>query len=117
MNRGLTILTAGVVSAAATVVLGWWGIPAVAVGWMLARPTTRPLDLALGAAMAWGGLLAWRAATGPVHVVADRLGPILGAPGWVVELATVLYPFLLAWSLAAFVRALRSPRPQPDARP
>lgn len=106
MIRVVFIVIAATVFALSTVLVGWWAIPAMTVLLLLVRPSAAARDLALAAALGWAGLLLWRANTGPLAVVVDRLALIFNVPGWALELTTLLVPTLLAWSTATLVAFL-----------
>lgn len=106
MVRILQFLIATAVFALSTVVLGWWAVPVMTVVLVFVRPSATALDLSLAAGLSWATILFWRASTGPLSVVVDRLALIFSVPGWVLELATVLVPSLLAWSTATLVALL-----------
>jgi hypothetical protein len=106
MARLLALLLASAAFGLATILFGWWAVPTMALLLVLIRPTTPPMDLGVAAGLAWAVLLAWRSTTGPLSVVVDRLGLILGQPGWLLELATILFPAGLAWSAATLTGML-----------
>jgi hypothetical protein len=94
--------------AIATVVLGWWSVPVVAVAWALVRrgaPSTSSLA-AVAAALAWGALLASVAARGPFGTLATQLAGVMALPTVVLPLVTLIFPALLAWSAAQLTSAL-----------
>jgi hypothetical protein len=107
MGAGRTLLGSLVATVAVTAALGWWGVPLLAAGWAVVRPEAPRPTLAAGAALAWAGLLGWRALTGPVSLLADRLAGILGAPAWVLLAAVPLASGLAAWSAATVGARLR----------
>lgn len=116
MARILHFLLATAAFALSTVLLGWWAVPVITVILVFLRPTMTAGDLALAAGLSWAGLLFWRASTGPLSVVVDRLSLIFSVPGWVLELITVLVPTLMAWSTATLIALLprfRSPGEAP----
>ena len=94
------------VFAVGTMVAGWWTVPLFGAGWGLAAARTpRPaLTAAVSAGLAWGLLLAWTAATGPVGKLVNVLGAIAGVPGVAFVIATLLLPVLLAGLAAHVVR-------------
>jgi hypothetical protein len=96
-----------VLIAAIAIMLGTWlGAPIVApitVGLALGflRPRHAARRAALAGAVAWGCLLGVAAVRGDaLGTFASTLGGAMGAPGWVVVLATLLYPAVLASSAA-----------------
>ena len=46
----------------------------------------------------------WSAASGPVTLLTDKLGGIVGMPGTVFVGLTILLPFVLAFTAARVVR-------------
>jgi hypothetical protein len=55
--------------------------------------------------LSWTALLAWSAATGPVALLADKLGQLVAVPGVVFVGGTVILPFVLAFTAARVFRA------------
>ena len=105
-----------VLIATIAIVLGTWlGAPiisAIVVGLAVGffRPRYAARRAALAGAVAWGGLLAVAAVRGDaLGTFASTLGGAMGAPGWAIVLATLLYPALLA-SSAAWLAHLASAR-------
>jgi hypothetical protein len=106
--RVLVPLALAAIMAAATVLLGWWAVAAVAAlfGLFAAGRLRRvPGTATLAALLAWGGLL-----------VADALGPRFGAvaaglagamtvPAAVLVAVTLAFAALLAWSAATLAEA------------
>jgi len=92
--------------AAVTAVLGWWGVPLLALIWgIVGRGTRRPaLTAGLAGAAGWAILLAWSATSGPVGVLAGKLGGIAGMPGGLFVGLTILLPFALAFVAARIPR-------------
>jgi hypothetical protein len=99
MRTVLRVLLLGVAFAIATRVLGWWGIPVTAAAWGILSPDGSGVA-AVGASLAWAGLLARDAAFGPLPTLASDLGTLFHAPGLAVVALTLIYPALLAWSAA-----------------
>jgi hypothetical protein len=93
----------------ATVVLGWWAVPAAGALWALLAPPWRWIGLraALAAGVAWALLLGWGASRGPLLDLADRLAGIFRLPRAGVLALPVVFAMLLAGSAAALVAALR----------
>ena len=96
-----------VLMALIAIMLGTWlGAPiitAIVVGLALGflRPRHAARRAALAGALAWGGLLLAAAMRGDaLGTFASTLGGAMGAPGWAIFLATLLYPALLASSAA-----------------
>jgi hypothetical protein len=92
--------------ALATWAAGWWGVLAAGTLWGLLR--RRPALAGIAAAAAWLGLLALDGPVDALRRLMQRTGGIFGVPGWVLVIATLLFPFLLAWSAARLARACRS---------
>jgi hypothetical protein len=92
---------------AGTVAIGWWGIPVVAFAWGLLAggPAFRgeiirfaASSATIAAIFAWGAILVWTAARGPLPVLITTVGQVAGAPGAILVLVTLLFPAVLAWS-------------------
>ena len=110
-----TLLRALLLAAAfalATVLLGWWGVPLAAAAWgALARGAPgSALAAAIGGALGWGALLLTDSVSGPVGPFATTLGGVVGLPGALLVVVTLLFPALLAWSAAAVAGAIARPR-------
>lgn len=112
---------AAAATATATVAFGWVGVPVVAAVLGVAAPQLRLRTVWIGVAalIAWGALLAWQAIFAAGGAVAGVLGRLVGVPGIVPVLMTLLLAFVLAWSAgvlgaiaAGLLQALRGPRPQ-----
>lgn len=86
--------------AVGTILVGWWGVPVVAVVWgVIANRTRSPgLTAATAAALAWAGLLGWTAIAGNLDSLAGILGEIMGVPGATLVVLTMLYPAAIAWA-------------------
>ena len=106
-----------VIVASIAIGLGTWlGAPIIApivvglaVGFL--RPRYAARRAALAGALAWGGLLALAAVRGDaLATFASTLGGAMGAPGWAIVLATLLYPALLASSAAWLAHVAASGR-------
>jgi hypothetical protein len=93
---------------------GWWTLPLVAAVWSLLR-RRGPWRAGLAAALAWGGLLALTIPTGPLRILATKLGEIAGLPGWAVVLLSPFYAGLLAWSAARVAAILDSSEAEAQA--
>lgn len=93
--------------AAGTTWLGWGAVPFLGAVWGVIawRARDAAWSAAMGAVLGWGALLLWAAASGPVGVLAQRVGGIFGLPGSVLVLVTLIYAAALAWSAAAVGRA------------
>lgn len=94
--------------AIATAWLGWWAIPIVAAVWGAFQPGRSAWWLAgLAAAVSWGTLLVMTALRGPIGELSQRVGDVLGLPGFALVLLTLVFPALLAASSAELAAALR----------
>lgn len=103
----LRILMLAIALALGTILVGWWSVPLVALGYgVLLRGSDHPgLAAAAGGAMAWGGYLGLAVIGGaPVAGFASSLAAAMQLPGWAPLLATLLFPALLA-GLAAYLGA------------
>lgn len=96
--------------AAATMVLGWWGVPAVGALWgLITKPHVffRWRPAAAAAAIAWAGLLA----VGLVQsfgVVMNGLDGALRLPALAVAILTLVFPALLGGSAAELAFVIRT---------
>jgi hypothetical protein len=106
VTRALRVAVFAALSAAGTMLVGWWLLPLLAVGWVRVLPSTRnPVrTTALGAALGWAALLGWGALHGPLPALAVRMSALLQLPRWGFVLATLLYPALLAGAAALMVK-------------
>jgi len=104
MSRALRIAVFAALTAAGTVVGGWWSVPVLAVLWVRVLPSDRHgvANSAIGAAIGWLVLLGIAALHGPVATVARVLSAVLELPPWGFFLATLLFPAALA-ALAAIL--------------
>ena len=97
--------------AVATYALGWWTVPIVAAGWAIKSSDAKPARMAaICAAGGWATLLLLDAAKGPVGTMASKLGGVMGVPGFVLLVLTLVFPALLAWSAATLAQGLRRTR-------
>jgi hypothetical protein len=83
---------------AATAVGGWWGVAVAAFVW--GAWSGRAGGVGIAAVCAWGSVLVWTGVIGPLPDLVTALGTIVGAPGWVLVVATLVFPGVLAWSAA-----------------
>jgi hypothetical protein len=90
---------------AATAVGGWWGVLVAAFAW--GAWSGRAGGVAIAAVCAWGSVLVWTAVIGPLPALAADLGSIAGAPGWLLVVATLVFPMALAWSAAVVGAVVR----------
>lgn len=103
--------------AVATYALGWWTVPIVAMLWAtVSRDSNRALVASLCAAGGWGSLMLLDAVRGPVATMATRLGGVMGVPGFVLVIVTLVFPALLAWCAATLAAQLRRPRTTAESR-
>lgn len=103
--------------AVATFAFGWWAVPIVAALWaVIASNGSRPVLMATICAVAgWGELLLLNATRGPVLLLAQQLGGILGTGAVGVLAVTLAFGAGLAWSAATLAATLRQ-RVLPVAR-
>ena len=106
----LVLLTAAM--AAATIAFGWWAVPVVAAVWgIVARDQRGPaLAAGLAAMAAWGSLLLFDAARGPVGILAQTLGSIFMIRAAGVYGITLALPGLLAVTAAVVARSAATAR-------
>lgn len=98
------------VTALATVLIGWWTVPVIAFVWTMVVPRRGAvLSAAIGAGVAWTTLLVIAANGGPLIELATLLGQILSVSGSAVLTLTVAYAALLAGSAALVAQAIRPP--------
>ena len=103
----LRVLLLALAYGAGTVVFGWWAVPVLAVLWGVIafdRPRVGTTS-ALAGALAWGGILAWHAARGPLLPFADRLGGVMQQPGALLLVLTVVFPAAVAASASVLAAA------------
>ena len=98
-----------------TWVLGWWGIVLVAliIGTVFHEHGGGGWRVGIAASVAWGTLLVVDVVAGSLGRVATLLGGVMGVPGVVLLLLTVVFPAALAWSaatIAAETRRIIGPR-------
>jgi hypothetical protein len=96
----------------------WWAVPVIgfASGLLLRRPAIPPVMVAMLAALAWGLLLLSNAARASTfEVYAGRLATTLGGEPWMLLVATLVLPALLAGSAAALGRVLVERPPERPA--
>jgi hypothetical protein len=106
MRRLLRVVVVAVGFAVVTVVLPWWSVALLALAWGWLDGTSRPIEIALAAALSWATLLGVAALQGPVVVLAGRLGGLLHAPAAALPALTVLYAGVLGWCAAGVGRAV-----------
>ena len=96
----LRIVLLAAAFAVATVLLGWWGVPVVAIAWGFLGRESRGAGVGAGisALIAWAFLLAWSASRGPVGNLAATLGEIMGAPAAALVALVLIFPAALAWA-------------------
>lgn len=103
----LRVLILSIVLALGTVLLAWWIVPMIGVGYgVVMHRARRPgLEAAVAGAVAWGGYLGALSIGGaPVGAFGGKLAGAMGLPGAVPYIATLLFPALLA-GLAATAAA------------
>jgi hypothetical protein len=91
--------------AALTWLVGWWGVlvAALVIGYVFRAEGGGGWRIAVAAAIAWAGLLAIDVVSGPVGLLADRLGGVMRVPPVVLVVVTMLFPAMIAWSAATVV--------------
>jgi len=96
-----------------TWILGWWAVPLFsAIAAVLARNVRhQAMAAALGAAVAWAGLLAWSATQGSVWSFGGLAGGAMGLSGFTLVLATLIFPAALAWVTTVVVQLLARGKP------
>lgn len=91
--------------AVATFGIGWWTVPLIAALWgFLSTDPHRVRNVALAASGGWATLLLLDAARGPVGVMGEQLGGVMGVPPVLLYVVTLLFPALLALCAATIVR-------------
>ena len=90
------------VMALGTWLVAWWTLPiiAVVIGFLFRDEGGRAGHVALGATMAWAVLLVIDFVMGPFARLTTTLGGVMGVPGPVVLIVTLLFPAALSWSAA-----------------
>jgi hypothetical protein len=97
--------------AVTTYALGWWTVPLVAALWaIVSRESNRALVASLCAAGGWASLLLLDVVKGPVGAMAEKLGGVMGVPGFVLLILTLVFPALLAWCSASLVAGVVRPK-------
>lgn len=101
----MTYLRAAAVALATvigTILLGWWSVAAVGVvSGLVSRPGRGAvLEAGGGAALGWAAILAGSAVSGPIWVIAQRVGPVFGLPALGFVAVAIAFPALLAASAA-----------------
>jgi hypothetical protein len=101
---GLRTVLVAVVIAACTWLGEWWCVPLVGALYVLIRRSSAaPIEVGLGAMLAWGALFLLNAGTPAFSVLLTRLGGVFPMPGAIVLVIAVLFAGLLAWSAARMV--------------
>ena len=94
--------------ASGTALVGWWAVPAIGFGYGAWRGSkAAPLAASGAAAVGWAALMIFNLFGGPTIALSELLGAVLGVPMWVLPLATLAFPALLAGTSAAVGSALR----------
>ncbi len=93
-----------------TAFVDWWAVPILGMVWgLLATRETRPIvTAAASAALGWAVLLVWTGLHGPVGAVATKVGGVMGIPGWLLVVVTLLFPAVLAGGGAGVVGKTRT---------
>ena len=108
--RVLSVLVLATVLALATMFLGWWCVPVLALLWGLATAhwlRRSAAAAALASVLAWGALLVLDALGGQLVGLGTLFGSIAKQPPAVFFALSLLFPALLAWSAAAIGADLR----------
>lgn len=100
MKRGALVLGATLAFAAATWIAGWWAVVALAIALGLLLRDLPPSLIGTAAALAWLGMILAADRAGSLGRLLDRLGGLVGVPGWSIVLLAAGFAFLLAWSAA-----------------
>lgn len=109
--RTLAIVLLAGAMGAATVVVGWWGVPVLAAGYaLLTRHERAPRDSALAAVVSWGVLLAQLTRFSAFSNLLAQLGGIFPIPGPAVAALTLALAMLLAACSARVVIGLTGVR-------
>jgi hypothetical protein len=117
MRNFVRIILLAELFAVATYALGWWTVPVIAALWALvSRDSNRAIIAGVCAAGGWASLLLLDAAKGPVGTMASTLGGVMGVPGFVLLILTLVFPALVAWCAASVVSALLRTRPKAESR-
>jgi hypothetical protein len=100
-----------------TVIAGWPSVPIVSLLWGVVtrwRGAAGPgaVRTGIAAATSWALLLVWVGTQGPLDRVVATLAALVGVPGPVLVVITVLFPALLAWSVMAVVEEIGTGRKQ-----
>ncbi len=105
----MQLLVLSLLFAAGTWLAGWWMIPVLgaAYGAWAANQRLALITATLAATLAWGVLLAYNAAAGPMGRLLEVLGALFRVPGAALVVLTLAYAALLAVSSAALARGLR----------
>ena len=96
------ILLHSLVFAAGTWFLGWWSLPLIAAVYAFTRPAeSGPVrEATLGAAIAWGAMLAWHATNPAFGRLSSAIGGIFPVPAVVVMFIAVLFAAALSAAAA-----------------
>ena len=108
MRRMLGLLALAAAFAAGTVAVGWLALPVLGLlwGWLNRLTPGAAVMSGVAAGLAWSALLAWTAMSGPLVLLASKVGQIVGAPGGLLLVATLCFGGLLAWSATVVGAAL-----------
>jgi hypothetical protein len=107
----MNVIFIGAVAIVLGTVLGAPTITAIIVGAAIGylRPVRAGRNAFAAGALGWGGLLIVAAIRGgAIGSLGGRLGEILGMPGVVMIIATMLYPAILAAAAAWLVATIRA---------
>lgn len=122
MKRTMTtVVSVAGAFAIGTALGGWWTVPLLALvaGYMLGRDRAPGLSSAIGASLAWGGiLLSYRVGGLPIDVLTRRLAGAMQLPTVGLIVLAVTFPALLAGAagaLGGLMRGEKAARPSPAA--
>lgn len=91
----------------ATVVLPWWSVAMVGLGYGLFIPApARAWEAGLAGVMGWSFLLALDAVLGSVGVLATRMAVLFQLPALALLVVTVVFAGMLAWAAAGVGKAV-----------
>lgn len=98
MRASLRVGLLALAFALATATFGWWTVALLGAIWGgVAASASRPgVTAGMAAGLGWILLLVWTATQGPVSVLAQRAGGVMGLQGWLLGLVTVAFAALLA---------------------
>ena len=107
MRKLIEFLLVLALMVAATWLVAWWGVAAVAALWALVRRSDRGLAIKAGVAgmLSWIAILLFAASADAIGRTAEVAGTAMGVGSSALLILVMAYPALLASSAAALVRA------------